>query len=537
MMEDFMKRYLCKLIALVTSISTLMVSTGCNRKDDNSVSDVTTEIVSCDDGFNYEYDFIDAEMDDDISRVIDSFKDVKISYDNEEVYISSSDVSEIIDDSFSNYECKNENMYNSDVLFNIIKSNSADYVLNNKGVYSSFSYSDCDEEQIAFEGALKRYLDEYYESASNDVMEDICNFSSLKIVFKSVPLINSSYKVYGTYDNEENVMFLYPDNIRNKALKNNKTFEEEMYYTIKHEFNHVRQMICGCKLDAGDAYDVFKFDKYYSFILEACAESEFYNSEKSLNENIFFSPLYVYDQERKEEALLFLLAMFGEYDIDEYYNRMFDADLKGIHEYFDLNSDGEIYDFYRIIYAMDSILRRNNYSEKVKGNIDTFQLSEVVGFDYKANIFKLWLYDLFEYTLKHDDFSLEENVLLYYLVSSVITKSYYTDIGTNEEILYSYDKSFVDVFREFDSLYKEFVSLKYDVTSDEVDNMISEYSDNYIIFDITRVLKGDYDSVRYDLAEKLINRFPLIRYVWFSDLFLDTSYFDIICDYDSLVLK
>ena len=73
---------------------------------------------------------------------------------------------------------------------------------------------------------------------------------------------------------------------------------------------------------------------------------------------------YTYNNYRKIESLLWLLSIFNNSSIEEYYNSIQNTDLNTYFKLFNLTTDEDIYSFYKILYGLEAREAGNNFLSK-----------------------------------------------------------------------------------------------------------------------------------------------------------------------------
>ncbi|MDE6292783.1 MAG: hypothetical protein K2L98_03795, partial [Bacilli bacterium] len=226
-------------------------------------------------------------------------------------------------------------------------------------------------------------------------------------------------------------------------------FNDILLETLLHEFNHVRQKACKCRVSQGLVLDnMFVYDgSYISTISESSAESDLYIMGKYPRGLSMQFGDYVYESERADELLLLTLALCNENaKIEDYYNAIADTDYAALYNFYDLRSREEIYDFYHIVYSIDSKNFRNNLWEKIYTEEELesktyFDYNVDIGYAYRVDIFRMVLEKLTKYTGSKGPqlFNLKENLATLDILKSIIVKNsyeYYEDDSNPEMIRY-----------------------------------------------------------------------------------------------------
>ncbi|MDE6142092.1 MAG: hypothetical protein K2G03_05770, partial [Bacilli bacterium] len=429
------------------------------------------------------------------------FEDYPIEYNNIESYLSDEQVDQII--KYSNIETHCERRYELDpeLFFDILKENSEKYVSEHSEFRIPFLEEPYVEDHVIdFETNL-RYTIDTVINGKNDIYEDLHQVENLTIVFGDASKFYSNsedderyYLVYaseddsvilGVYDSYQNIIVIDDEAISlitsmyyDLEEQQNK-FNDILLETLQHEFNHVRQKACECRINQGTVLDnMFVYDgSYISTISEASAESDLYIMGKYPHSHSMQFNDYVYESERADELLLLTLALCNEdAKIEDYYNAIFDTDYAALHNFFDLRSRDEICDFYHIVYSIDSKNFRNNlwekiYTEEELENKTYFDYTVDVGYAYRVDIFRMVLEKLTEFTNKKGPriFTLKDNLAIFDILKSMVVKNayeYYEDDSNPEMIRYRkyYEEYMVENIVALENKYIEFLSEYYEVS-------------------------------------------------------------------------
>lgn len=502
-----------RLMALVLATALVMGTTGCT----NGVRSYRDSLV----GVEVVNDFDDEDLAD-VTRLSSDvlneyllyYSTIEMGYDNKDLYLPWQQVIDVIEASKTYKEC--HHLYHDDAvsLLDKITNNSRNYVKQSDKYLLAFTNEaeKLGNENVAVLSALKIFLD----NASNDVLEDVCQMQDLKIVYDNPntnvletdeKIISDGSLVLARYLPDENLIVVDDENIKKVAAFSNVTVLEKTIEVLSHELNHVRQQACDCRIKQGQGYENFNYDDNVSSIMEASAESELYNL-KSGSFEVKDTGQYSYADERMYEARLLLLGLCHDnVTIKDYYNAIYDGDLKALYRFFGAEKDADVYNLYNIIYSVDSILMRNNYvyNHYHKDVISLQDAQRIVGHDYVANIFSRTLYNMVNYTGTHDDFTLEENMLLLNIVKNVVVEALYdkeyqnTDNGYITDFVYD-DELVSRVFEE-EEKYVSFLSDYYKISVQEIREIEKTFQKSISCYDETTYEK---------LHKKVLKKFPLL---------------------------
>lgn len=436
------------------------------------------------------------------TNFIDDCDNIISHYNNEEYYLSDNEIKKIIKESENNKKCKYKFDNDLNTIVNDIKDNSTEYINKNKDKDYSNVF---DDTSIDLESILNNII----SHATNDINEDLCRIKEIKIV-----AIEEYSNILGSYDEKNNILTLNYTTIKNEAIANRISFEEELNLVILHELNHARQWPCNCKNN--DEKILMYDDNFHSMICESSAESELYNLNKV---NILDSDKFIYEKERSSESLLFLIGMFNEKNVDNYYNAIFDNNLKEFFEFFNVQTNDEIKTLYNVTYSVDSYYRRTSLGDEVYGNNKSITYGDLVdniGLTYRTDILKMTLKNMVQYTLTHDDFSLNENIVMFEYVKNILTSDLSFKVSDND---------FVNDFYALNDYYINFLCEHYSTSEDVITSYAKENS-KYILYNFEYLSNNEsllYDNYS-DITMKLYNRFPLIKSITIPNDYYDNNY-------------
>lgn len=502
------------------------------------------------------------------------FENYSVDYNFIEAYLSNEQIDRIID--YSNIETHCERGYELDpeLFFDILKENSEKYVSEHHEFRIPFLEEPVVENHVIdFETNL-RYTIETIINGKNDIVEDLHQVEELTIVFGNASKFYSNsedderyYLVYaseddsiilGVYDSMQNIIVV-DDNAIDLIVSmyydledQQKKFNDILLETLLHEFNHVRQKACSCRIEQGLVLDnMFVYDgSYISTISESSAESDIYIMGKYPQNRLMQFGDYVYESERADELLLLTLALCNEdAKIEDYYNAIADTDYAGLYNFYDLRSREEIYNFYHIVYSIDSKNFRNNLWEKIYTEEELedktfFDYNVDIGYAYRVDIFRMVLEKLTDYTDKKGPrvFTLEDNLAVFNILKDIVVKNayeYYEDDSNPEMIRYRkyYEEYMVTSIVALENKYVEFLSQYYGVSVSDIRHLENNEVHDYVQ---TLINVANYEYTNNETDKKafsLFSKFPILstllqkRYVSFYD------YPDFIEDNQELIFK
>lgn len=539
-----MKQRVISIFLAINILAGGISLTGCS-KNNNKVkyqkptSIIETEIQTEEQTVIPTEETISKEILENLKNKIDS---VKISYKNEEYYPNEETIKEykkLID---THYECKEESTISYPDIYLSMKNNTIEKYGEDNGVFypSHWKYSKSEKEMYNdFEIAIEEALQHIFSKKNNDYQEDLCSLKGISI--KNERLSDNpegtSHNTLGVFDYQTNTVYIDYESIKESVEKINENRKENLKEEIslvkhltdiiEHEFNHVRQYPCTHRIKNGDKEDTIGFynDDITSFIIESSAESGIYNYNSSYEklENSY----YTYTLYRESEALLMLLAAFKENrDLYGYYEAIYDCDVKKFWEYFGLDTDEKLEEFYKIFYAFNTLHGRTKLSKKVYENKDTAtrkDLEELVGDSYLLDMMKVIIKDLIS-TTERNNLSIDDSILLY-----MITKSYISSeasmILKDEDGSYhtEFNESFARTYKEIEGYYKEYLCNKYNITIEELNDKMMSNNIGTDLFEFERYIKKDYSNISSSMYERisfLEEKYPILSSILKTKLLL-----------------
>lgn len=502
------KNLLKKIASLALSSTILLNMTSCGIKNNSKEEKLST-----------------------VKTYLSLLDDIEITYENEEYYPDDKRLETFIQDSKNQGECEyqisDDLNIEIDNLINQIKLNSVNYLKDNPTYYYDITEYKGEDwlSYINNKGTdeLLRYcLERVFFNATNDINEDFCYLQGLTFVFS-----NEEDGPLGKYIDTDKIIIVYYHKLIKEFEKeinsNDKNediglkFYNYISIAIEHELNHARQQRCQHKENPNRINnDISYCDPFITTLIEASAESALYNlaiDEDTTSKN---TDSYTYPDHRFNEMLLFLLGLQNE-KIEDYYNAVYDADTTKLYNFFGLETEEDIKLFYKILYAIDSQSLRTDLLKKILGVKDSFTIGEImdaVGYNYRADLFKLILKNLVEYTQNNPDFSLEENINIFTIVSNyIVYRAGELHFFDDNSLGYKYDIDLINAIKELEETYINFLCEYYNTNIDEIESL---KNDNYIK-EIIDLLNNENiaENEKCNKAKALIERFPILKNINF----------------------
>ena len=473
---------------------------------------------------------------------------IKPTYNYEEYYITEEEIDTIVSNASIVTTCDNKD---DDVLslINQIDSNTESYIKDKGNLLNAFhigdAYEELDEEK--FKTMIYEAIIESLYNGDEINLEYYCKLKDIKIVIDIedkgnggaayfVPKENNS----NNFINDKDTLCLCLNSIINTYQYYLSRYEEysELYdnpsdiyyfikeYILKHELSHVNQIACNCRLEKGQIYlDISTLSLNSSnnsylpgkFLIEASAESNLYLNEYDYKHDLS----YTYYNLRDKEALILLLALFSDNEIEEYYNAIKDSDLSKLYDFLGINTENDFYDFYKVLYQIDSIYGYSSFIDNFISERDNFtvgQAMEIIGDAAYTDLYKLFIKNAIEYTNKTNELTLEDNLFLYEFGRSIILSSSnrVEEIAVGE-YKYVWNEDRIKEFEKLDDIYKAFLTSHYETSYEDLEKIENDVIDNLI-----------YEN---DLKKKMANEYTVLKPI----LFINNIYGGIIKEYENAI--
>lgn len=450
-------------------------------------------------------------------RVLAFFKKldkVTIKYDHENDYPDAKDIKSQMESAKTTAECDYKYGGDFNEIWNLLLRNSVDYTNSNPDFILPFMTEEdkldlSNEDKMAFETTIEKILLDLIQKSTNNVSEDICTLKDYTIVYSyGEP---RSPGILAITNLKDNIMIIYPNIIREYAKKIGISFKQALSEILEHEINHIRAEKCKCREELGQEYNSVG----NSSLMEAAAESHL----KYTGNTVLCADEQEYFYERKSEALLLMLGLFKDgFTADDYYNAVHDCNAQDYCRFFgiDVYSEEELKTFSNILYSIDAINLRNNllanhFEEGTK--LTDEEIIKFVGQEYKADIFKMVLANMMNYTVANSDFSLTDNIVLVNVIKSIIVQEVISDPEKTYQIIF--DADFAQKVIELYEIYIDFLSEYYGVSKEEIRRLEEDESVKKIIRALSTLCsEQDYpDSEEKQYANNLIERFPILKQI------------------------
>ncbi len=538
-----MKKKIKQVVSLILSGCFLVSTSGCKTNSEKKNHDTQSKInLSITEELpkekkldtetrNTEKSLLKEEI---VDLYSDKISSLEVSYNYEDFYLSSDQINQLlasINDLTCSYEMTHDLDKAIDDLASQITANSLNFIKQNPDFKYSFlagkSYSVWENllANIGMKNLIKEGLKAVFKNATNDINEDFCYLKDTQIVLSYNN--DDDENIFGIFDDTLNVIILYVPNIVSDFINNNfgasceqdssvsEDFINHFLNILEHEINHARQMKCQHRTTEDSLDDINYSSDYITLLIESSAESALYNQgidERRYTKSSFD---YIYYVEREQESLLLLLGITNT-SIDEYYNAIFNSDLGALYRFFNVKSKEDVETLYRIIYAMDSFTYRSELTQRFNDETELSDLKELIGLDFKVDLFKLIIKNLIKYTYENPDFSLEENINLFSIIKNLIIEDMEI-VKECESDVYNcfYDKATSKKIIFLEESYISFLAKFYQTSVDEI-RTIEDSKFSREIINASR--ECQYDAGVYTAkVQRILNRFPMLKPVLYTD--------------------
>ena len=478
--------------------------------------------------------------------------------------------------------CENKD-YTAEEIYEQIKKNTSRYVLENKNYNDCFSDSYYGSHRFMTKYSLEIKAEDLFNIkdqiiktirsnidfiVKNGDASNIHNYRNLKIVlvdgFSRSDIGNSTF---ADYNSDADVIRINISLLLND-MNNLNDILARIDEVVSHELRHVEQGVCiDEKTEKQEALVVD--DEYFNLLGEASAESSLVNldifSKKDEESDMFY---YTYPEYRNLENQMFLCSIFdNNKTFEEYYTAIRKHDNNKILEFWGATTLEEKRELLRVIYAINSMNYRTTYLSNLtnkSNNADRNIMNDHIKYLYYITIMKYSLRSLIDYNLEEMDYdlelaglddnvllnkktdrnnivpdilekdedgilnrngknklSLEENVLLYYLiVSNLVSNSY---MNTNEVRGYYLD--YINEYKTIQDGYFEILSSIYKVDVLSIRTMFLSYLDSDINYELSCYYGNMIDDLEFkekscqhqDLIKEVLDKFPKLRYTAFLE--------------------
>ena len=445
-----------------------------------------------------------------VDKELDYFKNKKVFYAYEKSYISRQEISKMLKNLNYHKKCSEINELSaSEIVANIaIKSNESE-TETLKSVFKS-------PDSFGFQVILNMIIEDIINNETNDINEDLSIINNLKI--QTVPFeFTEQYLDVETkgmhYDESLNTIFIHRDSL----FSNNEKIESKEYYdtlakNLVHVINDIRQI-------SVNDINYLKYNNLYNPLFLEDASTRYPQIYKKFD--IKDDSSYILENDQK---LLLLLSLFSKNRPKELYNAIFDEDAKRVFDILNLKSEEDIYDFYKVMYAVDAPAFKNDFflNYKTDALSGKYSIDEALGYSYKETIYNDYVTNLLSY-LQNNDLSLEENLTIYYLGFNLISDNVNIE-STNFNINNS-----INNLKESHNHYLEFIKNYYNIDNDDLNILLYTDVQNNLLS-----LQKDFNIEKVDVSS-YYKKFPMLKL--FSNSIIPTFAYENITGEEKVLSK
>lgn len=447
----------------------------------------------------------------DIEKYIKDIDSIEVNYKHKEYYPTKNDTFKIYADATTTAtKCEYEFDGNTETIVNKLFENSKKYISENPNYVMPFKDENSQNEeliaqQLNFETTLYQLLNNW-KNNTNEINEDFCTLENYSIVFSFDEEEHKNLLAYTTLD----TLVIFPERIQTQASKFNENWKDLLYTVMNHQLNIIRQRACKCRIYRGQSYLQIPTKTLTTATTES--ETKYYNDPSMYSLNY-------YDEKQSEELLLTLGLFRDGVTYDDYYNAIYNSDLESLHTFFNATTEEDVNKLYNILYAIDAVNLKNDllFTQYDKSDlISTNEIRSFVGHSYKIEIFKNVLKNMIQYSNDHNDFTIEENLIMFNLIKSFIIKDSYEILDVdleNSTTNIRYEDDFTENIYSLNNIYLEFLSNKYGLSIEKIQELESDNINGPLLY-IQAYCQNDYNIIPeryYYTVENLVNRFPILK--------------------------
>ena len=180
---------------------------------------------------------------------------------------------------------------------------------------------------------------------------------------------------------------------------------------------------------------------------------------------------------------------------------MFDQDAKKVFDLFELNTSDDIYNFYKILFAMDAKTYNNDFFQLYSFTDESrkYPMGASIGYSYKLTLYNMYVNKILNY-MESNELSLEENLTLYYLGFNLI--------GSNIDLEnVGYNTIFtIDTIKKEHDKYINFIKDYYKVD----DNTIDDITNGKVILNIVS-MEQEIPGIETIDVSSYLEKFPMLE--------------------------
>ena len=495
-----------KVVAGVIAITTLCgIAIGFNHTNTN-YKNIFSKDISVE---NTEEDY--ALIDEYIAKFSES-----VEYPYAELYLSMDESTDIVKSTKNHKVGTYDGSLDAKEIAEKIIENTENTLQNKDDNYASVFTI---KEKELVKNELELCIFDIINNSTNDINEDLSLIENLSIYYslneddfisnQSIIYNNTKYtssiSTNVRYDIDKNAIIINPKIFKEIDIPR----EELLRGIIRNNIIHIRQT--NPSKDSNSIVD-FNNDLILNTLIEGSALS--YYDDKDLIINSDSKTSYC------DEKKLALLSMFNkEATKDEYYKVLFDEDIDGLYELYNLSSKEDFYEFYKAFQNMNAdnnLMMRAKHYDITK---DKTRFKRDIGNYNVLYIYQRYVKDMLNYLKEHPDFSLEDNLFMYNIGAKTLMDN--TQLNEN----YNDVKLLIKLY-QLNEEYLNFLCKYYDVTREDLD-------DTELYLSVSNIMSSFnvyYDKVEYSVevdtskAEELLSKFPMLDFVLNDDVLINYDF-------------
>lgn len=516
-----------RLISLALVLNVMFNMAGCSTSKKEDTGSNSTSIT-------------DSKRDISIDKIIQNIEKEKIPYSYEEYYPTK--------DFIKNFKSKlpltTTGKHEDDdytTIFDCIEQNTKEMYGELNGIFmcQNVNYPKEELERVKKDGryvqiALKQALDSIFINATNDIKDDICQLKATSIVISDLSDAVPGNKIYGIWYSKIRTIAIDYDAIKQEVL--NKTrlsedsdaFEKELISSLKevieHEIGHDRICMCECNSEWPLENYMTGLWNQRSFTDEAIAQGKFlYDNYYKKNLDL---PNQMYHIEMCFDMLILLQSVFKENrNIDQYFNTVLDNDIYEYWDFFDLNNNEDLEEFYKILYSVDTLLDHTNLSQTINENVSNVdEIQKKVGYSYLIEIFKDSIIDLIN-EIQKNDFKLDDSLMLYLFLKSYIVDFLYAgsiEFENDNSYTVKFDNEFASKILIIEDEFTKYLSGKYKISNDQLKSQLNGEALGNRLTEFNEFANNNSKNASFEM---LLKKYPLMKYMmWINQAKCDYYY-------------
>ena len=221
---------------------------------------------------------------------------------------------------------------------------------------------------------------------------------------------------------------------------------------------------------------------------------------------------------------LLLCSLFdNSKTMEDYYRNINSEDINAFLDFLGAETLEEKVELFRVVYAMDALEGRNDYFQEILGIADTYTIKDIlkvsdnIKFKHYISILKYGVRSLIDYNVNSKLLSLDDNLLLYYIVLSNIVDGCFLLDDSNGLSTYYYYEDFIKEYKVIEDNYFGVLSKFYGKKVEEIKEIFESYKDIDINKSLCYLSIGndeiDSNASLNKKLNTLLERFPKLKVI------------------------